>query len=118
MCIRDSRQLRRLNMDSVLIEKPSDQQNRSDRDEDVFTEEESDVVDGGGVRPDLVSHRLRQFAVLILRRSLRHWRDEGPHHLRVSAERCETERGCDLTDGCLLYTSPSPRDRTRSRMPS
>ena len=22
------------------------------------------------------------------------------------------------TDGCLLYTSPSPRDRTRSRMPS
>ena len=25
--------------------------------------------------------------------------------------------GCDLK-GCLLYTSPSPRDRTRSRMPS
>ena len=23
-----------------------------------------------------------------------------------------------LTQGCLLYTSPSPRDRTRSRMPS
>ena len=23
-----------------------------------------------------------------------------------------------LRDGCLLYTSPSPRDRTRSRMPS
>ena len=23
-----------------------------------------------------------------------------------------------LGDGCLLYTSPSPRDRTRSRMPS
>ena len=22
------------------------------------------------------------------------------------------------TNGCLLYTSPSPRDRTRSRMPS
>ena len=27
---------------------------------------------------------------------------------------------CDGSDiiGCLLYTSPSPRDRTRSRMPS
>ena len=28
---------------------------------------------------------------------------------------------CDITDQaavCLLYTSPSPRDRTRSRMPS
>ena len=24
----------------------------------------------------------------------------------------------DFTDTCLLYTSPSPRDRTRSRMPS
>ena len=24
----------------------------------------------------------------------------------------------DHTRGCLLYTSPSPRDRTRSRMPS
>ena len=23
-----------------------------------------------------------------------------------------------VIDGCLLYTSPSPRDRTRSRMPS
>ena len=23
-----------------------------------------------------------------------------------------------IDDGCLLYTSPSPRDRTRSRMPS
>ena len=28
--------------------------------------------------------------------------------------------GIDVTDNndCLLYTSPSPRDRTRSRMPS
>ena len=24
----------------------------------------------------------------------------------------------DLDETCLLYTSPSPRDRTRSRMPS
>ena len=23
-----------------------------------------------------------------------------------------------IVNGCLLYTSPSPRDRTRSRMPS
>ena len=26
--------------------------------------------------------------------------------------------GHDNTEDCLLYTSPSPRDRTRSRMPS
>ena len=26
--------------------------------------------------------------------------------------------GIEMMKGCLLYTSPSPRDRTRSRMPS
>ena len=26
--------------------------------------------------------------------------------------------GAKIYDSCLLYTSPSPRDRTRSRMPS
>ena len=26
--------------------------------------------------------------------------------------------GCDVGNGCLLYTSPSPRDRQKSRMPS
>ena len=29
-----------------------------------------------------------------------------------------TERAREHVDTCLLYTSPSPRDRTRSRMPS
>ena len=28
------------------------------------------------------------------------------------------QHGCALSGDCLLYTSPSPRDRTRSRMPS
>ena len=26
--------------------------------------------------------------------------------------------GCELDMACLLYTSPSPRDRQKSRMPS
>ena len=29
-----------------------------------------------------------------------------------------TAEGTESTQSCLLYTSPSPRDRTRSRMPS
>ena len=29
-----------------------------------------------------------------------------------------TFQECKNSDACLLYTSPSPRDRTRSRMPS
>ena len=28
------------------------------------------------------------------------------------------DKGITKVVGCLLYTSPSPRDRTRSRMPS
>ena len=31
---------------------------------------------------------------------------------------CEDVFGIDAYTRCLLYTSPSPRDRTRSRMPS
>ena len=30
----------------------------------------------------------------------------------------ENKSGAGSVIGCLLYTSPSPRDRTRSRMPS
>ena len=30
----------------------------------------------------------------------------------------DLERRDNIVIGCLLYTSPSPRDRTRSRMPS
>ena len=35
-----------------------------------------------------------------------------------TVEGIEALRGTSLARGCLLYTSPSPRDRTRSRMPS
>ena len=33
-------------------------------------------------------------------------------------ERAKEVLGDDYAGPCLLYTSPSPRDRTRSRMPS
>ena len=36
----------------------------------------------------------------------------------VSTYRANLLRKLGLTTTCLLYTSPSPRDRTRSRMPS
>ena len=42
--------------------------------------------------------------------------------LIVCALKVETQEQLNdydvLYTGCLLYTSPSPRDRTRSRMPS
>ena len=36
----------------------------------------------------------------------------------VTEEIPEISEGQILAKTCLLYTSPSPRDRTRSRMPS
>ena len=36
----------------------------------------------------------------------------------VDANSSDTGNGGSSIVGCLLYTSPSPRDRTRSRMPS
>ena len=30
----------------------------------------------------------------------------------------EADDNCDQGEGCLLYTSPSPRDKRQSRMPS
>ena len=38
--------------------------------------------------------------------------------MQAHAERFDTQIVYDHIHTCLLYTSPSPRDRTRSRMPS
>ena len=43
-------------------------------------------------------------------------RFHGRHVLNRYEDGMEKCIGCELC--CLLYTSPSPRDRTRSRMPS
>ena len=41
------------------------------------------------------------------------------HHREIASEyRAQLTKGHDASNTCLLYTSPSPRDRTRSRMPS
>jgi len=40
------------------------------------------------------------------------------HGLRVKELQDAKAQGRKVIGTCLLYTSPSPRDRTRSRMPS
>ena len=51
--------------------------------------------------------------------------DEEPQSLRMTPEDVKTGNDLalvvkmiEMINDCLLYTSPSPRDRTRSRMPS
>ena len=53
------------------------------------------------------------------------WDFDDPEQRKRAKARVEKERPMLLVGGpmctafsCLLYTSPSPRDRTRSRMPS
>src|SRR5665811_1674845 len=40
------------------------------------------------------------------------------YHFHACTSAVATNLGKELFKNCLLYTSPSPRDRTRSRMPS
>ena len=42
----------------------------------------------------------------------------GKHSLFYAAEKGMHEEVAELIKGCLLYTSPSPRDQRGSRMPS
>ena len=44
-------------------------------------------------------------------------KDESTYLITLPGE-AKQQTHCALIIGCLLYTSPSPRDRTRSRMPS
>ena len=44
--------------------------------------------------------------------------DDGIARLRLNRPDASNGLNVEILKACLLYTSPSPRDRTRSRMPS
>ena len=66
------------------------------------------VVGGGG---EELGESLPEGGVLPVGREFGEGRED-------EAAKVETRVRQDEKFGCLLYTSPSPRDRTRSRMPS
>ena len=86
------------------------------------------LIGDGSDSDDLLS-RINDWFKFQLQRLLRDWgskeADEyitnyiaiSPWVLKSSVSR-DKKGGSNLLDVCLLYTSPSPRDRTRSRMPS
>jgi len=77
--------------------------------EGEYTKEKTFVVGEAKLTPHPKGHRSR-----ITRIGKQYDEDFKMGYFRVEYENEETE---DLYV-CLLYTSPSPRDRTRSRMPS
>ena len=112
------RERRRLDVNAVLIEESANEQDRADRDEDVFAEEESDVVHRGGVRADAIARRVATARRAILGRGFGHRRDERSHHLRMSAERREAERRGDLADDEVGEEEPARRrDADAARSP-
>ena len=60
-------------------------------------------------RPHLVTEKIKNYKILE--------EAEGVYKLAVRWKLYEAQMLNQLKN-CLLYTSPSPRDRTRSRMPS
>ena len=68
------------------------------------------LIDGVTTNPSLVAKEGRSFKEMLLEICKM---VDGP----ISAEVVGVESEAMIKD-CLLYTSPSPRDRTRSRMPS
>ena len=53
----------------------------------------------------------------MIRESVRDWAQSKLAPIALEMEKTR-EIPKDIIKGCLLYTSPSPRDRQRSRMPS
>src|SRR3954468_10474063 len=79
-------QLRGFDDDAALLEKAFDQENGADGNEDVFAEEESDIVDGSSVGANVESRLVRQRSMLLFSGRFGHGREKWPHHLRVTAE--------------------------------
>ena len=85
------------------------------------------LIDGiGGNPPERSAIPVQQvrFEQLITRTFPAHRFGDDPAANRAGIQAMATKRGAGPDAGfeqsqvCLLYTSPSPRDRTRSRMPS
>ena len=72
---------------------------------------------------DIVKHRIYPFRGVIVDvdpvfSNTEEWYQSIPPEIRPSRNQPYYHLMAENTETCLLYTSPSPRDRTRSRMPS
>ena len=70
-----------------------------------------------GVRAALFA-TLAMCVIFLLWRPISRLSSDGGASLIESSDAAFNGRVQTFVDTCLLYTSPSPRDRTRSRMPS
>ena len=83
--------------------------------------EVGDLVDEGSlmvsIDPRIVRNRLAQAEALVRQRELEYAARERLKTESYVSE-AQLQEAIALLETCLLYTSPSPRDRQKSRMPS
>ena len=70
---------------------------------------------GRAISQDLLSHG---YKVIGLARDHKKFDPECKHYFPYEIDLTDFDRTVSLLKSCLLYTSPSPRDLSTSRMPS
>ena len=74
------------------------------------------------IRTNLNSQNFKLVKTPVNKTEVENWEEVIQHREDVFLEDFELFKNylvvSERKEGCLLYTSPSPRDRTRSRMPS
>ena len=99
----------------ILTKRRGDESSRGDRNPTLeaqkatHVEEEPQLLDGHKETRWLGMHRQSEIEAETYRRHTR---------IRTASSPTQANNAARAANSCLLYTSPSPRDRTRSRMPS
>ena len=85
-----------------------------------MTKSKETVVVGisGGVDSSVAAYLLKQQGYEVVGLFMQNWQSEPGEVCTSEIDFEDASQVCDLLDICLLYTSPSPRDRIASRMPS
>jgi hypothetical protein len=100
--------------DAVLLEKPFDQKNRPDRDKNILTEENRDVIDGAGLRAHTLAHGFGEGSQFCLCGGFGHRSDQGPHQGCRSSHRGQSQRRTDLTDEKIQHEQTEERHRPKA----
>ena len=78
--------------------------------------------DGKVTSHSLITQEGEKITVGIIYPGVYHFNTESSERMEITSGACNVKLDGDseetIYESCLLYTSPSPRDRTRSRMPS
>jgi len=100
----------RLDFDARLTQERGHQHDRAESHEDIFAEEQADVIGRCGIRSQLVANLLRQCPKTGFGSTFCHWCEQRSHHLWMAAQAGKTD-GC----GHLACAKVDNQQAARSR---